>query len=127
MATAAAERKAAERINRQVAPWRYRAELEHAVGVAAGRALARGDGITCAELTKRTVVVLVQRNKNPANLGLAGVEAVQERQSCHGIGRHSDAGASTARRPAGSGSCAKSAAAKPWSRGDCCPCWRCPW
>jgi len=37
--TTAAERKAAERINRQVAPWRYRAELEHAIGVAIGRAL----------------------------------------------------------------------------------------
>ena len=34
MGTPAAQRKAAERINRQVAPWRYRAELEHAVGVA---------------------------------------------------------------------------------------------
>jgi hypothetical protein len=37
MATTAAERKAAERLSRQVAPWRYRAELEHAIGVAAGR------------------------------------------------------------------------------------------
>jgi len=35
--TAAAERKAAERIHRQVVPWRYRAELEHAIGVAAGQ------------------------------------------------------------------------------------------
>jgi hypothetical protein len=41
MTTTAAERKAAERINRQVAPWRYRAELDHA----AGRALAYEDAI----------------------------------------------------------------------------------
>jgi hypothetical protein len=40
--TAAAQRKAAERLNRQVAPWHYRAELEHAVGVAAGQVLAQG-------------------------------------------------------------------------------------
>ena len=73
MGTTAAERKATERINRQVAPWRYRAELEHAVGVAAGRALAHGDAVTRAELAERTVALLVQRNKNPANLGLAGV------------------------------------------------------
>jgi hypothetical protein len=53
--TTAAERKAAERINRQVVPWRYRAELEHAIGVAAGRALAHGDTISCAELIERTV------------------------------------------------------------------------
>jgi hypothetical protein len=35
MTTTAAERKAAERINRQVAPWRYRAELKHAIGLGA--------------------------------------------------------------------------------------------
>jgi hypothetical protein len=63
MATAAAERKAAERINRQVAPWRYRAELEHAIGVAASRALAHGDTITRAELIERTVTLLVQASK----------------------------------------------------------------
>jgi hypothetical protein len=56
----AAERKAAERISRHVAPWRYRAELEHAVGVAAGRALAHGDSISRAELVERTVTLLVQ-------------------------------------------------------------------
>ena len=55
MGTTAAQRKAAERINRQVAPWRYRAELEHAVGVAAGRALAHGNAVTRAELVERTV------------------------------------------------------------------------
>jgi hypothetical protein len=58
--TTAAERKAAERINRRVAPWRYRAELEHAIGVAAGRALAHGDTISRAELIERTVLLLVQ-------------------------------------------------------------------
>src|SRR4051794_777111 len=58
--TTAAERKAAERINRQVVPWRYRAELEHAIGNAAGRALAHGDTISRAELIERTVNLLVQ-------------------------------------------------------------------
>jgi hypothetical protein len=67
MATAAAERKAAERLNRQVAPWRYRAELEHAIGVAAGRALAHGDAITRAELIERTVNLLVQLSIDAAD------------------------------------------------------------
>src|SRR3954452_13760938 len=58
--TTAAERKAAERINRQVMPWRYRVELEHAIGVAAGRALAHGDTISRTELIERTVNLLVQ-------------------------------------------------------------------
>jgi hypothetical protein len=62
----AAERKAAERINRQVAPWRYRAELEHAIGVAAGRALAHGDSISRAELVERTVTLLVQSSNDAA-------------------------------------------------------------
>ena len=65
--TTAAERKAAERINRQVAPWRYRAELEHAIGVAAGRALAHGDAITRAELIERTVALLVQSSNDAAH------------------------------------------------------------
>jgi hypothetical protein len=63
MATAA-ERKAAERIHRQVVPWRYRAELEHAIGIAAGRALAHGDTISRAELIKRTVNLLVQSSND---------------------------------------------------------------
>ena len=67
MGTTAAQRKAAERINRQVAPWRYRAELEHAIGVAAGRALAHGDAITRAELVERTVMLLVQRSNDAAH------------------------------------------------------------
>ena len=67
MGTTAAQRKAAERINRQVAPWRYRAELEHAVGVAAGRALAHGDAVTRAELAERTVMLLVQRSNDAAH------------------------------------------------------------
>jgi hypothetical protein len=58
--TTAAERKAAERINRQVVPWRYRAELERVIGVAAGRALAHGDTISRDELIERTVNLLVQ-------------------------------------------------------------------
>jgi hypothetical protein len=58
--TTAAKRKATERINRQVVPWRYRAELEHAIGVAAGLALAHGDTISRAELIERTVNLLVQ-------------------------------------------------------------------
>ena len=62
MATTAAERKAAERINRQVEPWRYRAELEHA----AGRALAHGDSISRAELVERTVTLLVQSSNDAA-------------------------------------------------------------
>jgi hypothetical protein len=66
MGTTAAQRKAAERINRQVAPWRYRAELEHAIGVAAGRALAHGDAINRTELVERTVMLLVQRNNDVA-------------------------------------------------------------
>ena len=66
MTTTAAERKAAERINRQVAPWRYRAELEHAIGIAAGRALAHGDSITRAELIERTVLLLVQPSNDAA-------------------------------------------------------------
>jgi hypothetical protein len=66
MATAA-ERKAAERLNRQVAPWRYRAELEHAIGVAAGRALAHGDAITRAELIERTANLLVQSSNAAAH------------------------------------------------------------
>jgi hypothetical protein len=41
MGMTAAQRKAAERLNWKVAPWRYRAELEHAVGVAAGQVLAQ--------------------------------------------------------------------------------------
>jgi hypothetical protein len=65
--TTAAERKAAERINRQVAPWRYRAELEHAIGVAAGRALAHGDTIARAELIERTVNLLVQSSNDAAH------------------------------------------------------------
>jgi hypothetical protein len=67
MTTTAAERKAAERINRQVAPWRYRAELEHAIGVAAGRALAHGDTISRAELIERTVLLLVQSSNDAAH------------------------------------------------------------
>src|SRR3954449_1583101 len=63
MATAA-ERKAAERIHRQVVPWRYRAELEHAIGVAAGRALAHGDTISRVELIERTVNLLVQSSND---------------------------------------------------------------
>ena len=66
MGTTAAQRKAAERISRQVAPWRYRAELEHAVGVAAGRALAHGDAVTRAELVERTVLLLVQSSNDAA-------------------------------------------------------------
>jgi hypothetical protein len=62
----AAERKAVERLNRQVAPWRYRAELEHAIGVAAGRALAHGDAISRAELVERTVLLLVQSSNDAA-------------------------------------------------------------
>jgi hypothetical protein len=58
--TTAAERKATERIHRQVVPWRYRAELEHAIGIAAGRTLAHGDTISRAELIERTVNLLVQ-------------------------------------------------------------------
>jgi hypothetical protein len=64
--TTAAERKAAERINRQVMPWRYRVELEHAIGVAAGRALAHGDTISRAELIERTVNLLVQSSNDAA-------------------------------------------------------------
>jgi len=64
MGTTAAERKTTERINRQVAPWRYRAELEHAIGIAAGRALAHGDTISRAELIERTVNLLVQSSNN---------------------------------------------------------------
>ena len=67
MGTAAAQRKAAERINRQVAPWRYRAELEHAIGIAAGRALAHGDTISRAELVERTVLLLVQSSNAAAH------------------------------------------------------------
>ena len=67
MGTTAAQRKAAERINRQVAPWRYRAELEHAIGVAAGRALAHGDTISRAELIERTVLLLVQSSNDAAH------------------------------------------------------------
>jgi hypothetical protein len=62
--TTAAERKATERINRQVVPWRYRAELEHAIGSAAGRALAHGDTISRAELIERTVNLLVQSSND---------------------------------------------------------------
>src|SRR3954451_17778634 len=64
MTTTAAERKVAERINRQVVPWRYRAELEHAIGNAAGRALAHGDTISRAELIERTVNLLVQSSND---------------------------------------------------------------
>jgi hypothetical protein len=67
VATTAAERKATERINRQVAPWRYRAELEHAIGVAVGRALAHGDAISRAELVERTVLLLVQASNDAAH------------------------------------------------------------
>jgi hypothetical protein len=65
--TTAAERKATERINRQVAPWRYRTELEHAIGIAAGQALIRGDTITRAELIERTVNLLVQLSIDAAD------------------------------------------------------------
>src|SRR3954454_1566306 len=58
--TTAAERKATERIHRQIVPWRYRAELGHAIGSAAGRALAYGATISRAELIERTVNLLVQ-------------------------------------------------------------------
>ena len=109
MGTTAAGRKAAERINRQVAPWRYRADLEHAIGVAAGRAWPYGDAITRAELVERTVALLVQRNKNAPTWGWRGWKQFRKGSLVTGIGRHSDAGASTARRLAGSGSCAKSA------------------
>jgi hypothetical protein len=66
-ATTAAERKATERINRQVQPWRYRAELEHAIGMAAGRALAHGDTIARAELVERAVLLLVQSSNDAAH------------------------------------------------------------
>ena len=66
MGTAAAQRKAAERLNWKVAPWRYRAELEHAIGVAAGRALAHGDAISRAELIERAVTLLVQSSNDAA-------------------------------------------------------------
>src|SRR3954451_16990407 len=62
--TTAAERKATERIHRQVEPWRYRAELEHAIGVAAGRALAHGATISRDELIERTVNLLVQSSND---------------------------------------------------------------
>lgn len=62
--TPAAERKATERINRQVRPWRYRAELEHAIGIASGRVLAHDDAITRAELIERTVNLLVQASND---------------------------------------------------------------
>jgi hypothetical protein len=62
--TTAAERKATERIHRQVMPWRYRAELEHAIGVAASRALSHGDTISRAELIERTVNLLVQSSND---------------------------------------------------------------
>src|SRR3954452_24213346 len=65
--TTAAERKATERLHRQVVPWRYRAELEHAIGVAAGRALAHGDTIARAELIERTVNLLVQSSNDAAH------------------------------------------------------------
>src|SRR3954452_5366363 len=65
--TTAAERKATERLHRQVVPWRYRAELEHAIGVAAGRALAHGDTITRAELIERSVNLLVQLSIDAAD------------------------------------------------------------
>jgi hypothetical protein len=64
--TTAAERKAVERIHRQIMPWRYRQELEHAIGVAAGRALVHGDTITRAELIERTVNLLVQSSIDAA-------------------------------------------------------------
>src|SRR3954464_8146243 len=64
--TTAAERKATERINRQVAPWRYRDELEHAIGVATGRVLAHGDTISRAELIERTVNLSVQSSNDAA-------------------------------------------------------------
>jgi hypothetical protein len=62
--TTAAERKAAERIHRQIVPWHYRAELEHAIGSAAGRALVHGDTISRVELIERTVNVLVQSSND---------------------------------------------------------------
>src|SRR3954447_2517103 len=64
--TTATERKATERILRQVVPWRYRAELEHAIGVAASRALVHGDTISRAELIERTVNLLVQSSIDAA-------------------------------------------------------------
>jgi hypothetical protein len=45
-------------------PWRYRAELEHAIGIAAGRTLAHGDTISRAELIERTVNLLVQSSND---------------------------------------------------------------
>jgi hypothetical protein len=79
MGTTAAQRKAAERISRQVAPWRYRDELERALGVAAGRALAHGNAITRAELVERTVMLLVQRSNDAAHRLLkAGHVRVEE-------------------------------------------------
>ena len=62
--TTVAERKATERIHRQVMPWRNRAELEHAIGIAAGRALAHGDTISRAELIERAVNLLVQSSND---------------------------------------------------------------
>ena len=43
------------------------ADLEHAVGIAACRALAHGDAITRAELAERTVMLLVQRSNDAAH------------------------------------------------------------
>src|SRR4051812_25891270 len=74
--TTAAERKATERINRQVTPWRYRAEMEHAIGVAACRSLAHGDTVTRAELVERTVNLLVQ-SSNDATRKLLMMHKVQ--------------------------------------------------
>src|SRR3954447_8399898 len=76
--TTAAERKATERINRQVMPWRYRAELEHAIGVAACRALAHGDTISRAELIERTVLLLVQASNDAVHRLLKAHEVSAE-------------------------------------------------
>jgi hypothetical protein len=88
----AAERKATERINRQVAPWRYRAELEHAIGIAAGRALAHGDTISRAELVELTVNLLVQSSNDAAHSGggdgPAADPAAPGRRPRGGPGRH---------------------------------------
>ena len=43
------------------------ADLEHAVGIAAGRALAHGDAVTRTELAERTVALLVQRSNDAAH------------------------------------------------------------
>jgi hypothetical protein len=62
--------------------WLPSPELEHAIGVAACRALAHGDTISRAELVERTVLLLVQSSNDAVHRVLSAHRVDRKAQSC---------------------------------------------